>query len=106
MKRLVVSWLAGWCLVGCGPSIPEVTPEMAELMDVSRVRLERGRALYVEHCDRCHSRVPPGRLDAEYWRGIVPHMAEHARLDSAEEEDVLVYLMAAHDEVHGVRLPE
>lgn len=94
-------------LVGCGASvdpIPQATPEMALEMGVEEEQLVRGRALYMENCNRCHERVPPGEIDPEYWRGIIPHMAQNADLSSSEQNDVLVYLMAAHGTVHDLNL--
>jgi len=89
---------------GPGGPIPEPSPEMAMAMGVEEARLVRGRESYMTHCNRCHERVLPGKLDPEYWRGIVPHMAKYADLTEAEESDLLVYLMAAHGTVHGENL--
>lgn len=89
---------------GCGMKsdpIPAATDEMAVEMGVEREQLVRGRDLYMENCTRCHQRVLPGKLDPEYWRGIIPHMASKADLSKGDETDVLVYLMAAHGSVHG-----
>lgn len=108
MRRILCLW---GCVVlaGCDEQpvterIPQVTPEMAMAMGVESGRLRQGRELYLEHCERCHKRIKPGELEPEYWRGILPHMAEHARLAYDEEEDLLVYLMAAHGTVHGADL--
>lgn len=94
-------------MVGCGVpggKIPEATPEMAMAMGVEESRLVRGRVSYMSHCNRCHERVLPGKIDPEYWRGIVPHMAQNADLTGGEETDLLIYLMAAHGTVHGENL--
>lgn len=95
--------LTGGCAATLDP-IPEATPEMALEMGVEQDQLVRGRTLYLENCNRCHDRVLPGRIDPEYWRGIIPHMAENADLEKSEETDVLIYLMAAHGTVHGLNL--
>ncbi|MEM1083567.1 MAG: cytochrome c [Verrucomicrobiota bacterium] len=84
--------------------IPPATSEMALEMGVEQEQLVRGRALYMENCNRCHDRVLPGKIDPEYWRGILPHMAENADLSDSERDDVLIYLTAAHGTVHGLNL--
>ena len=92
---------------GCGGAtepIPEATPAMAEALGVETAQLVRGRALYMKHCAGCHDRVTPGAMEPEYWRGIMPHMAEHAKLDPESEKELLLYVMAAHGTVHGADL--
>ncbi|WP_193211292.1 hypothetical protein [Luteolibacter marinus] len=86
--------------------VPEVTPAMAARTDVSEVRLQNGRDLYMSNCNRCHERVLPGTEDPEFWREVVPHMAKNARLDPSQESDVLVYLMAAHLVARNVKVPD
>jgi hypothetical protein len=92
---------------GCGlmtDPIPEATPEMALEMGVEQEQLARGREMYLANCHRCHDRVLPETVDPEYWRGIMPHMARNAELSKSQQEDVLIYLMAAHGTVHGLNL--
>ncbi|MEP4077053.1 MAG: cytochrome c [Haloferula sp.] len=84
--------------------IPAATPEMALEMGVEQDQLARGRELYMANCARCHERVLPGKMDPEYWRGVMPHMGENAELSKSQETDVLIYLMAAHGTVHGMNL--
>ena len=84
--------------------IPEPTEKMALDMGVERDQLVRGREIYMANCARCHDRVLPGKIDPEYWRGIIPHMASKADLSKSEETKVLIYLMAAHGTVHGMNL--
>lgn len=96
-----------FALVACAidtSQIPEPTPEMAMEFGVEEADLHRGLATYMLHCNRCHERVPPGQIDPEYWRGILPHMAKNAELSESEEYDLLLYLMAAHGTVHGANL--
>lgn len=77
---------------------------MALAMGVHQAELVRGHATYLEHCNRCHERVPPGAIDPEYWRGIVPHMAVRGKISDSEERELLLYLLAAHGTVHGLDL--
>lgn len=86
--------------------IPEVTPAMAARMEISVSSLESGRVTYMANCNRCHERILPGNEDPEFWREIIPHMAENARLTKAQESDLLLYLMAAHLEARGVKIPD
>lgn len=92
---------------GCAANtnrIPEATPRMALELGVEHGQLVRGREVYMAHCNECHDRIPPGEMDPESWRGILPHMAVNAELTTTEEEEVLLYLMAAHGTVHGADL--
>lgn len=103
------SVLAGLIMVvtGCAVDtarVPKPTEEMAMAMGVRQAELARGHATYLEHCNQCHERIPPGKIDPENWRGIVPHMAVRAHIDAEEERDLLLYVMAAHGTVHGLDL--
>lgn len=92
-------------LAGCGTNrsgIPEATAEMARKYEVSQVELARGRGIYMAHCNQCHDRVEPGKIDPEFWREVTPHMAARSKLTDREEEELLQYVMAAHAEVHGL----
>ncbi len=107
MLGLAFGLFFGGLLTGCGgrvDPIPAATPAMAEGLGVEMSQLVRGRELYMAHCAGCHVRVEPGTTEPEYWRGIVPHMAQHARLTLRGENELLLYLMAAHGTVHGADL--
>jgi mono/diheme cytochrome c family protein len=67
------------------------------------VDLERGRALYENHCVVCHTskvhrRMPPSAIDREALRFIVKVWVEENRLRWGEEEidDVVHYLDRAY----------
>ena len=99
--------MAALWVVGCAVNtsrIPDPTPEMAMALGVEHSELVRGHKTYLQHCHRCHERVPPGKMDPEYWRGIVPHMAVNAKIGVKEEQELLLYVMAAHGTVHGMDL--
>ncbi len=94
-------------LAGCvGPTkrIPEPTPEMALALGVHHQELVRGHRTYMAYCNRCHERVPPGAIDPEYWRGIVPHMALRSKISRIEESELMLYVLAAHGTAHGLNL--
>jgi hypothetical protein len=91
------------CAVGCGPdveAIPQVTDQMARDMGVEKPQLQRGRDLYMAHCNQCHARVQPAKIDPEYWREILPHMSKNAKLNSSQLRDLQTYLIAAHGTVY------
>ena len=65
--------------------------------------LERGRALYENHCVVCHTskvhrRYPPSAIDREALRFIVKVWVEEQKLRwrSEDVEDVVQYLDRAH----------
>ena len=65
--------------------------------------LERGRALYENHCMVCHTskvhrRLPPSAIDLEALRFIVRVWVEESRLRWNEQdiEDVVYYLDRVH----------
>lgn len=106
MKRVFLILLAVW-ISGCAMSkkqIPEPTPKMAMALGVEHGELVRGHATYLNHCNRCHEHVPPGVIDPELWRGVVPHMAVNAKISKIEEQELMLYLVAAHGTVHGLDL--
>ena len=63
---------------------------------MEQTMLEAGREVYLTDCARCHSVEPIGRYSAEYWREILPRMAEEAELDDAEAAAVDAYVTLAH----------
>jgi hypothetical protein len=94
-------------LSSCGPdlsAIPEADDAMALAMGVEKAELERGRTIYMAHCQKCHPRVPPGKIDPEAWREILPHMSQNAKLRPAQYADLQLYLIAAHGTVHRLDL--
>lgn len=108
MLRLAPLLALGW-LASCGPdveAIPPVTDTMAAEMDVEKAQLQRGRDLYMAHCNQCHERVKPAKIDPEYWRKILPHMSQNAKLNASQLKDLQTYLIAAHGTVYQLNLPQ
>lgn len=96
-------------IVSCGPdleAIPAVTDTMAKEMGVEKSQLQRGRNLYMAHCNQCHERVKPAKIDPEYWREVLPHMSQNAKLNSAQLQDLQTYLIAAHGTVYQLNSPQ
>jgi mono/diheme cytochrome c family protein len=55
--------------------------------------LARGRALYVEHCSGCHRIYRPDAYPADRWPKLVGDMAERSKLDAAQADQVVRYLV-------------
>lgn len=108
MKSLcAVAVVIGCVLAACAPDfsrIPPPTEKMAMELGVAHAELVRGHATYMNHCSQCHERVPPGEIDPEFWRGVLPHMAVRSKITEVEEYELLLYLLAAHGTVHGLDL--
>ena len=91
--------------VACAAVIPHATRAHAELAGVPLDRLEHGRQLFVARCGNCHQAPAPSSHSAAEWSNIVPEMLEHANLEPAEGEEVLVFLKALASDVHVAAAP-
>ena len=109
MNRTITAALCCVTLAAsCGPdldAIPPVTGKMARDMGVEQNQLQRGRDVYMAHCQQCHERVTPAKIDPEYWREILPHMSKNAKLSSTQLQDLQTYLIAAHGTVYQLDRP-
>lgn len=91
--------LAAVAVAGCAAQLP---PPGAE--DAARAQLRwpgttveqlaHGRALYVEHCSGCHRVYRPGEYPSDRWPKLVGEMAERAKLNPAQADEVVRYLVA------------
>lgn len=70
--------------------------------------LERGRALYENHCVVCHTskvhrRYPPSAIDMEALRFIVRVWVEEQKLQWSQQDidDVVLYLNRTHYKFSG-----
>ena len=89
-------------LGGCGAVIPRVTPELVALAQqrekaASAGYLEESRALYVTRCSSCHSLNDPRDYTEEDWPGWMHKMARKAKISSEQEQQLLVFVLAARD---------
>lgn len=82
---------------GCVAPPPVATPAMVGYAPQgSRLEnLERGRAVLVGACTKCHSVDPPDAYSPAKWREIVSEMAERSRLSREQEADLIKYLLGA-----------
>jgi len=96
MKMVLIGIVA--CLgFGCAGSklVPVPTAEMAAKSGQSFETLQRGHAVYVTQCGRCHEPMMPSEVSSEDWHVVVPGMAWNAGISEADENAVLKYIMAA-----------
>lgn len=88
-------------MTGCcahGPeAIPAVTPAMAARSGIPLETLQRGNALYIAECGRCHELEPPARVKTSDWRLVLPGMCWNAGLSRANETLILKYILATRD---------
>lgn len=84
-------------LASCaGPKQPPIpSAEMSTRSGKSLATLQRGHAVYLAQCTRCHEAKQPQNISREDWHVVVPGMAWNAGISKADEKAVLAYLLAA-----------
>ena len=88
----------------CGPGYqaPPVDTQLAKIARTSVSRLERGYVVHQAKCAKCHSFEDPADYEpAELRDEIMPEMARKSKLDMADQEAVLAYLLAARQLPRG-----
>ncbi|MFC7338939.1 hypothetical protein ACFQY0_17210 [Haloferula chungangensis] len=96
MKKLMLGFI-GALLAACaternGPSVPDEA--MVDASGESAVTLQRGRAVYMSDCARCHDAKMPKEISSEDWHVILPGMAWNAGISKADEDAVEAYIKA------------
>ncbi len=85
--------------VGCGMmgyQAPVVSPAMKKYSKASSAVLERGCVVHQAKCAKCHPFEDPARYTPDELRNeVMPPMARKSKLDAADEQAVLEYLLAA-----------
>lgn len=89
-------------LSGCGSGIPRVTPDVVTLAQrrdptLDANRLNAIRTLYVNRCSSCHSLNSPSDYDEAEWATWMRKMAPKAKMDSVQEREVLLFILAARE---------
>ena len=85
-------------IVGCAgimelaPPVGERAHQEAAMLDISVGRLERGRAIYITTCTRCHSPEPVAGYTLAEWRETLPRMSERSKLTAEESAELLDYV--------------
>ncbi len=86
-------------IIGCAgmselaPPVGERALREAATLDISAGRLERGRAIYITTCTRCHSPEPVAGYTLAEWRQTLPRMSERSKLTAQETADLRDYVM-------------
>ncbi len=81
----------------CAPGFtaPPVSPQLVKTSPAPPSRLERGYQLHQAKCAKCHPFENPVDYEVnELTREIMPVMARKAKLEPADAQAVLAYLLA------------
>jgi hypothetical protein len=84
-------------IVACGtapPPAPVPDAAMAARTGVNETLLQRGHAVYLSQCGRCHEHILPDDVTRADWHVVLPGMAWNASLTPADEKAVLAYIEA------------
>lgn len=85
---------AGCTMVGY--QSPPVSPAMRKYSKANSALLERGYVVHQAKCAKCHPFEDPARYTPDELRTeVMPPMARKSKLDAADEQAVLEYLLAA-----------
>jgi len=87
-------------LPACAPTkktAPPPAPDaaMSSRSKVKMETLQRGHAVYLAHCGRCHEYILPKDVSREDWHVVVPGMAWNAGISDKDEKALTAYIMAA-----------
>ena len=84
-------------VAGCARQIepPAPTARMAMVSSADLATLQRGHAVFLNHCGRCHEYEMPDEVSGEDWHVVVPGMAWNAGISAADEAALLSYVIAA-----------
>lgn len=98
MRNLPVL-LSGVLLASCAATKTKTAPipdtAMAARSKVSVATLQRGHAVYLANCGRCHQPVLPKDVSKKDWHVVAPGMAWNAGISAADEKALTAYLLAA-----------
>lgn len=89
-KRILFVALLG--LAACTPKTAEIT-EKPVSSEFPSEDIAQGSALYQEHCGKCHKHKVVTDYNQEQWKKIVPNMAAKSKLDAAQENKVLQFVL-------------
>jgi mono/diheme cytochrome c family protein len=102
-RLLVVSTLACLGLSACFPkagtapgplSANALASAQRQWPGTSGEELERGRQLFLQHCDACHSYPDRAAYSEQKWPSIARRMGAKADLPEADTELVLRFILA------------
>jgi cytochrome c5 len=94
---MAVAVMASAC---AGTQLP--APTDADALRASRdwpgttlASLSEGRTAYLDHCSACHAPFAPSAKPADQWPKLVNEMAVRSKLDRAQADAVIRYLVTA-----------
>jgi hypothetical protein len=110
LPRITASALRSWLLPAVAVAVATLAsacagtqlpaPTAADALRASRdwpgttlASLSEGRTAYLEHCASCHAPFAPSAKRAEQWPGLVNEMAVRSKLDRAQADAVIRYLV-------------
>ena len=81
---------------GCATkSAPIPDAPMASRSGAKYETLQRGHAVYLAHCGRCHQLILPDDVSKDDWHVVVPGMSWNAGISEADESALTAYILAA-----------
>lgn len=95
MKKALVllpCLLLAACATKTAP-IPDAA--MSSRSGVKYETLQRGHAVYLAHCGRCHAPILPADVSKADWHVVVPGMSWNAGISQADEDALTAYILAA-----------
>lgn len=101
MKSPLSRWLLGVSLLGvaaCAATLPQVTLQDAERLNLPLADLREGRSRYVAKCGGCHPLHNPLDYTDAQWAHQVEEMTSQARLTAEDTRLILSYLRAMNRE--------
>ena len=98
LRRTLAGVAVGLLVFSCAPSFsaPPVSPQLVKTSPAPQSRLERGYQVHQAKCAKCHAFEDPADYGVEeLTKEIMPVMARKSKLDAADADAVLAYLLAA-----------
>lgn len=77
------------------PPVDNLFVSEAKLSQEEAAHLQKGRKIYLNMCQRCHSVRQVDEISAEAWEKHIPKMYKKAKLFPEEQKAVEAYLKAA-----------
>ncbi len=104
MKSIVTISILTFLIMSCGVKFLEPTQLDVERgsqfsSSITLENLNQGKTLYEDNCGNCHKLNKLTLLDEAGWRNIVPKMGKKAKLNTADTDLVLQYILTMKDAV-------
>ena len=98
LRHSLAGVAVGLLVLSCAPSFsaPPVSPQLVKTSPAPQSRLERGYQVHQAKCAKCHAFENPADYGVEELTDeIMPVMARKSKLEPADADAVLAYLLAA-----------